>query len=329
MRALQLALRRGWNFQDDSILVPWDAPSQAELLWWCEEGRLKEGVSLLVQSLDHMFWSDASDQGWCAAVADQLASLVRGRRSSLHQLQGVVGCGEGSVSAPEVLEGTCGRGVLGQYHSGGLPLSSRGYAVTCVQRGRSADPSLGGVRGDFHSSAVCSWEEQCSSERSLTSQPGGGDGVDSPSGGLRLAPQTLTGDDQSFCVISQSPLWCLFCADLGSCGCGHRCHPSFLRLSSGLCIPSVCDTSASVALAQGVEASSHHSDSSVLAAEGVVSGPSGATPGTSSSFTGEVGSSLSTSRPHLPLAVVHGSSSCVEIIKRFTQASGFSHRVAR
>ena len=74
MRALQLALKRSWNFQDDSVLVPWDAPSQSDVLWWCEEGHLEEGVSLLVQSPDHMFWSDASDQGWGAAVADQLAS---------------------------------------------------------------------------------------------------------------------------------------------------------------------------------------------------------------------------------------------------------------
>ena len=74
MRALQLALKRGWNFQDGSILVPWDAPSRADLLWWCEEGRLEEGGSLLVQSPDHMFWSDASDQGWGAGVAGQLAS---------------------------------------------------------------------------------------------------------------------------------------------------------------------------------------------------------------------------------------------------------------
>ena len=76
MRALQLALKRGWNFQDDSILVPWDAPSRANLLWWCKEGRFEEGVSLLVQSPDHMFWSDTSDQGWGAAVSDQLASDI-------------------------------------------------------------------------------------------------------------------------------------------------------------------------------------------------------------------------------------------------------------
>ena len=33
MRAPQLALKRGWNFVDDSVLVPWDAPSRDDLLW--------------------------------------------------------------------------------------------------------------------------------------------------------------------------------------------------------------------------------------------------------------------------------------------------------
>ena len=53
---------------DNLVLVLWDI-----LLWWCAEGRLEEGVSFVVQSPDHMIWSDASDQGW-GAVADQLAS---------------------------------------------------------------------------------------------------------------------------------------------------------------------------------------------------------------------------------------------------------------
>ena len=55
MRALQLALKRGWDFRDDSVLVPWDNPSREDLLWWCAEGCLEEGVSLLVCSPDHMF----------------------------------------------------------------------------------------------------------------------------------------------------------------------------------------------------------------------------------------------------------------------------------
>ena len=55
MRTLQLALKRGWDFRDEEILVPWDAPSRDGLRWWCAEGRLVEGVSLALHLPDQMF----------------------------------------------------------------------------------------------------------------------------------------------------------------------------------------------------------------------------------------------------------------------------------
>ena len=84
MRALQLALKRSWDFRDNLVLIPWDSPSRDDLLWWCAEGRLEEGVSLVVRSPDLMFWSDTSNQGWGATITDQFASGFgwRGSRSS-------------------------------------------------------------------------------------------------------------------------------------------------------------------------------------------------------------------------------------------------------
>ena len=76
MRALQLALSRGWDFRDEEILVPWDLPSRDDLRWWCTEGPLEEGISLALRSPDRMFWSNASNLGWGATVADQFASGV-------------------------------------------------------------------------------------------------------------------------------------------------------------------------------------------------------------------------------------------------------------
>ena len=52
-------------------MVPWD-----DLRCWCVEGRLEEGVTLTLRSPDQMFWSDASDQGWGATVADHCVSGV-------------------------------------------------------------------------------------------------------------------------------------------------------------------------------------------------------------------------------------------------------------
>ena len=64
MRALQLALSRGWDFRDKDILSPWDPPSREDLRWWCTEGCLEEGISLALRSPDQMFWSNASNLGW-------------------------------------------------------------------------------------------------------------------------------------------------------------------------------------------------------------------------------------------------------------------------
>ena len=69
MRALQLALSRGWDFSDEDILVPWDPPSRDDLRWWHTDDRLEEGISLALSSPDQMFWSDASNLGWGATVA--------------------------------------------------------------------------------------------------------------------------------------------------------------------------------------------------------------------------------------------------------------------
>ena len=82
MRGLQLALSRSWDFRNKDILVPWDPPRD-DLRWWCTEGRLEEGISLALRSPDQIFWSEASNLGWGAMVADQFASgvLLQGEAS--------------------------------------------------------------------------------------------------------------------------------------------------------------------------------------------------------------------------------------------------------
>ena len=63
VRSLQLCLRYQWDFLDESQVIHWDASSQEDPLWWCEESRLEEGISLESRLPKLMFWSDASDQG--------------------------------------------------------------------------------------------------------------------------------------------------------------------------------------------------------------------------------------------------------------------------
>ena len=44
--SFQLCLRDQWDFLDESQAIVWDASSQGDLLWWCKEGCLEEGISL-------------------------------------------------------------------------------------------------------------------------------------------------------------------------------------------------------------------------------------------------------------------------------------------
>ena len=74
MRAIQLALRRQWDFQDDQVQVHWNSHCQDDLRWWRETDRLSQGCPLEVVPPDLMFWSDASDQGWGAHLAESAVS---------------------------------------------------------------------------------------------------------------------------------------------------------------------------------------------------------------------------------------------------------------
>ena len=181
-------------------------------------------MSLAVPSPDHMFWSDASDQGWGATVADQFASglWLEGEEFFFFFFffinhRELLAVERGLFQLRRCLKGR-GSGVFRQHHSGGLS-SSGGNSFSHTQLSGSAYSSLGGERGDLHLSTVCSREEQCRSRCSISSQPGGGDRVDSSSGGLQLSPQTLAGGNRSFCFLSKSPLWCVFCSGLGPHGC--------------------------------------------------------------------------------------------------------------
>ena len=74
MRAIQLALRQQWDYQDDQVMVRWNPQCQEDLRWWGETDRLSQGCSLEVVPPDLMFWSDVSDQGWGAHLADSAVS---------------------------------------------------------------------------------------------------------------------------------------------------------------------------------------------------------------------------------------------------------------
>ena len=78
MRSLQLVLRSLWDFQDDSMMIPWNRNCKRDLIWWTQDDRLRQGTSLEVILPDLSLWSDASDTGWGAHLGEKVASGLWG-----------------------------------------------------------------------------------------------------------------------------------------------------------------------------------------------------------------------------------------------------------
>ena len=254
-------------------------------------------------------------------------SLVGGRIASLCQPSGVVGGTERSscISGPSARESSpC---ILGQHHNSVLP-SASGGTFSPVFNEVSTVSSLGRAEGDLHSSSVCPRSGQCGSGCSVPPQSGDRGGMDSAPGGLRLASQEVAGDDRSFCVLSESPLWCLFCAGVGSHGCGYGCHAPAMGFSSGVRLSSIRHDSSGSGEAEVIARHGSHSYSALLAAEAVVSKSSQSSSGAPSASSGQVGSFAATTRSEVPPKPPRASASYLATIKRFARASGFSAKVA-
>ena len=131
--------------------------------------------------------------------------------------------------------------------------------------------------------------------------------MDASPGGLRLAPHELASDDGPLCVLSQLPLGVYFALVSDPMAAG----TDNMGFHSGVpvCVSTVFHDTPSSAQAKGLQEGGHHSDSSVLAAEGVVSGSSGTAPETTSSYAGEVGSPAAASCSQVPSAIAHASAS--------------------
>ena len=74
IQSLQLLFHRSWDQEDNSTLAWWDVSWLRDLGWWLVQSHLELGISLAQVSPDLDFWSDASDVGWGAHLADEVAS---------------------------------------------------------------------------------------------------------------------------------------------------------------------------------------------------------------------------------------------------------------
>ena len=252
--------------------------------------------------------------------------LVGGRGLSLDQPSQVVGRREGPQGSLFLSRRLGCHSFLRQHDRGGVSEKARGDFVSDPKRGSPAHSALGGTVEHDPDVSVCSWQEQRGGGRPVSPQSSSRLGVDDPSGSVQLAPPALAGDNRPVCILTQSPLFCLFCACVGSHGCGYRCHAPVMGFSTGICLPSIRHDQSGLGEDEGLPGPGAHAHSSILASASVVSGAADSAPSSSSI---SVGSSASATHQKNPPKPVHASSSSVETLRRFARASGFSRYVAR
>ena len=240
-------------------------------------------------------------------------SLVGGRGLSLDQPTRVVGHRERPQGSLFLFgrSGCCS--FLRQHDRGGVSEKARRDLVSGSERGSPAHSVLDGAVEYRPDASVCSREEQC----------GGGRAV-SPQSGSRLGV-----DNRPICLLTQSPLLCLFCAGVGSHGCRYGCHAPVTGFATSICLPSIRHDQPGLGEGEDLSGPGADAHSSILAPASVVSRATGAADSAPSSSSISVGSSASATRQKIPLKPVHALSSCVETLRKFARASGFSRSVAR
>ena len=279
------------------------------------------GSGLLVRRLGRRLGSSLG-------LAHRFRPLEPRRTSSLHQRQGTSSSSQGSPALPVISSGEDHFGVLRQQHSGVLPPQGRRHEVPLPQFSGTGDSPLGRVPLHPPDSPVHPGVSQCAGGLSISPSPATTYRVVPQSGGLSIYKLSVAGPNRLICNLRKSPMLHLFLSLPGSDGSGHGCVPSTLGRSSGLRISSLVHHSQSSGETPGFSGDGAHLGGSVLASATLVSRPP-------SPVAGPSGYSSSMSRPPAPASVsqpLPGSpqavSSCLETLRHFMRAAGFSSTVA-
>ena len=194
---------------------------------------------------------------------------------------------------------------------------------------RSEDSPLGGGSVDSAFPIVCYGEAQCVGGRSFSSEPDLGRRVDAEAGGLHGSVQEVAGVNRPICNITKSPMFTVFFSLPRSQCSGDGCTAPKLEWVAGVCLSSMVSHSSSIEEAPVVLWGATDNHSSVLAPEAVVPGSSGSSGRRPSRSPSVQRPSASAPLPPIPSRGVQAVSLCLETIKRFTRAGGFSRRVAQ
>ena len=280
-------------------------------------------MSLRQVSPDLDFWSDALGVGWGAHLGHLVVSGLWDESEARL-----------SINARELL--AVRRGLFHFQSS----LLGKTVAVFCDNVMAVAYlHKEGGTRSPFLNSiaqGILRWSELLAIRLAPQFIPGSrnvlADTVlSSPAPSYRVAPQhegififasSVASPDRLICHLRESPLFDLFLSIPRPSVSGHGRLSPILGRSSSVCF------SPGSSQAPGVSGDGAHAGGSVLASEAVVIGPPPAVAGSS-------GGPARPSRPPAPASVLsdlpgspQATASCLETLRRFTRAAGFSSEVA-
>ena len=252
----------------------------------------------------------------------------RGSRA-LDQRQGALGHRESSPVVCSTSRRVFGGNLRRQFYGHCLPEEPRRDTFLSSELHRSEDSPLGGESSGCDFSPVYYGKTQRSRGFFISLKSDSGLRMDSEAGGLSGSVQEVAGVDRSICNITKSPMFDIFFSLPRSQRSGNGCSSSELEWVAGVCLSSLVPHSSSsekapVALWGPAD---HHS--SVLAPEAVVSGSSRSGGRRSGLSSAVQGSSASAPLPSVSSGGIQAVPSCLETIKRFTRAGGFSKHVAQ
>ena len=169
---------------------------------------------------------------------------------------------------------------------------------------------------------------QCPCGLSVSSSPDPGLRVDPSCGRVSGPLPSVAGDGRFVCHLSKSLLFCLFLSLPGSSVCGDGHVSTVVGRSSSLRIPSLVRHSPGPGEASHFSGDLSDTGGSVLASAPVVS----RAPGSGGCSSGSAAVPPGSSVPTLVRSTLSGppqaSASCLEALRRFTRAAGFSSDVA-
>ena len=226
------------------------------------------------------------------------------------------------------LKGLHGGDLCGQLHGGSLSPQVGGYPVSLPQQGSSGDLEVVGASSDHPSSAIHPGQSQCPRRLSLPPSSVSGLRMDSSPGRLSGSSPSVVSDGRPVCHLSESPLFCLFLSLPGSSGSWDRCVSPVLGRASSLRLPSLVHYSPGPGEAACFSGCLSNVSGSVLAPEAVVSRAPGLGSGSSGGVTKSPRPSVSTPVGSASSRSPQASTSCLETLRRFTRAAGFSSGVA-